>query len=277
MKNPSQLDDLRYKFGSNWQSYIDTAFSPERLQHAIDSMQYMLGKHDLTGCRFLDIGCGSGIFSLAANMLGAEYVESFDYDQNSVQATLAIRQRCGIAVEKWHIQQGSVLDSQFMQTIGMADVVYSWGVLHHTGSMWAAIQAAAQKVQPGGVFALSIYNEVHNPIMTSARWLKLKRFYNQAPTLVQRGLEALYAAAFVAVDVAKFHNPLTTIQRYNRDEQRGMDFWHDVRDWLGGYPYEYANPGAVFTFLHKKMGFELIYLNTSYGSGCNEFTFRRPV
>jgi 2-polyprenyl-6-hydroxyphenyl methylase/3-demethylubiquinone-9 3-methyltransferase len=267
---------LRFGFGANWQSYIDTALSPARISRAVNSMREMLGVADLAGRSFLDIGCGSGIFSLAACQLGADQVAGFDYDADSVRASVAIRERAGIPADRWRIQQGSVLDPQFMASLAPADVVYSWGVLHHTGSMWEAIRAAALQVRPGGLFALSIYNDVRSPLMSSAHWRRIKQIYNRAPVPVRRAVEAGYASAFLLRDAAMLRNPLTTIRRYNSDDGRGMDFWHDVRDWLGGFPYEYASPGEVFTFLHRQLGFQLTYMNTSYGAGCNEFTFRRP-
>ena len=268
---------LRFRFGTNWQSYLDAALTPGRIERAIESLRLLLGVSDLAGQTVLDIGCGSGLFSLAACRLGAVQVTSFDYDADSVEASLALRTRAGFSAEQWTITQGSVLDAGFMAQLPPSEVVYAWGVLHHTGAMWQAIAAAAAKVQPGGRFALAIYNKVRSPLMSSAHWHRVKQFYNQAAPPARRTMELGYATAFLAVDAARWHNPLTTIRRYNSDDGRGMDFWHDVRDWLGGFPYEYASAGEVFMFLHQQFGFELTYLNTSYGVGCNEFTFRRVI
>jgi 2-polyprenyl-6-hydroxyphenyl methylase/3-demethylubiquinone-9 3-methyltransferase len=268
---------LRFGFGSNWQSYVEGALTQRRIESAIASLRTMLGVADLQGRSFLDIGCGSGLFSLAAVKLGAARVESFDYDGNSVHASEALRARAGISAEQWQIRQGSVLDEADMAQAEPADVVYSWGVLHHTGAMWPAIEAAASKVLPGGLFAIAIYNDVSSRLVGSARWHAIKRIYNRAPVVGKRAMEFGYASAFMLKDAASLQNPLTTFQRYNSQEGRGMDFWHDVRDWLGGYPYEYASAGEVFTFVHGRLGFQLEYLKTLDGLGCNEFTFRRPA
>jgi hypothetical protein len=155
-------------------------------------------------------------------------------------------------------------------------VVYSWGVLHHTGAMWQAIDNAAGKVRPGGQLALAIYNDVQRALGSSAMWWRIKRMYNTAPWPVRRLMVGGYVAAFLLKDAVSLRNPLKTVVEYSSTSGRGMDFWHDARDWLGGFPYEYATPAAVFNYLHCKVGMQLEYLNTSSGVGCNEYTFRKP-
>jgi 2-polyprenyl-6-hydroxyphenyl methylase/3-demethylubiquinone-9 3-methyltransferase len=237
----------------------------------------MLNVEHLCGRTFLDIGCGSGLFSLAACLLGAETVAAFDYDIQSVQASIAVRSRAGISSDRWHICQGSVLDRAFIDRFECADVVYSWGVLHHTGAMWQAIDNAASKIKPGGQFALAIYNDVEQLLGGSAMWWQIKRAYNLSPYAIRRIMEAGYAGAFFVKDAVNLRNPFKTVGSYSSDSGRGMDFWHDVRDWLGGFPYEYATIAAINEHLYNKSALKLEYLHANPGVGCNEFTFRCPV
>jgi 2-polyprenyl-6-hydroxyphenyl methylase/3-demethylubiquinone-9 3-methyltransferase len=267
---------MRFAFGKNWQSFVDTALNSQRIGKAAGSLRRLLGVDHLRGRTFLDIGCGSGLFSLAACMLGADRVVAFDYDQDSVQASIAVRARAGISAERWRIEQGSILDRTFLDMLDSADVVYSWGVLHHTGAMWQAIDHAAGKISPGGQFALALYNDVQRALGGSRMWWHVKQAYNAAPQPVKRLMEQGYGAAFLLKDAANMRNPLRTVKEYSHDSGRGMDFWHDARDWLGGFPYEYATPAAVFNHLHATFGLQLEYLSTSGGVGCNEFTFRKP-
>src|SRR3712207_3811365 len=135
-------ESIRFAFGKNWQSFVDTALNSQRIVKAAASLRRLLNLEHLCGRTFLDIGCGSGLFSLAACLLGAERVIAFDYDTDSVDASRAVRARAGIPAERWSIEQGSILDRAFLDTVHPADIVYSWGVLHHTGAMWQALDNA---------------------------------------------------------------------------------------------------------------------------------------
>jgi len=268
-------DETRYEFGSNWKSFVETALNEKRVAHAVSSLREFLGVEDLRGRRFLDIGCGSGLFSLAAQLLGAEHVESFDYDPDSVATAQQLRSRFQIPEERWKIRRGSVLDTGFMATVEPADVVYSWGVLHHTGSMWEAIDAAASKVLPGGVFAISIYNKVDRFPDSSKMWWHIKRTYTRSPALVRRAMEAVYITHFAVTRLVTLRNPLKPMFDREGAGRRGMNYLHDVRDWLGGFPYEYATSGEVFGHVHRRNGFELVHLVNWEGNACNELVFRR--
>ena len=267
--------ETRYEFGANWQSYVRRSLNEERIAHAAHSLRTFLGLDDLRGLRFLDIGCGSGLFSLAAVRLDAERVESFDYDPQSVAAALEVRSRFGIAPDRWHVRRGSVLDPELMAAVAPADVVYSWGVLHHTGRMWDAIDAAAAKVRPGGRFAISIYNRVDRFPDSSRMWWHLKRAYTRSPGAIRRLMEGVYIGNFVLTRLVTFRNPLEKMLDRGGAGRRGMDFMHDVRDWLGGFPYEYATSGEVLEHVRGRSGYELTKLVNWEGNACNEFLFRR--
>src|SRR6185295_10447431 len=109
------------------------------------SLLTMLKERSLEGRRFLDIGSGSGLFSLAARRLGAS-VHSFDLDPESVRCALELRRRFCPADADWRIEQASALDRRYLAALGEFDVVYSWGVLHHTGQMRDALENAALPV-----------------------------------------------------------------------------------------------------------------------------------
>jgi 2-polyprenyl-6-hydroxyphenyl methylase/3-demethylubiquinone-9 3-methyltransferase len=168
-----------------------------------------------------------------------------------------------------------VLDPAFLATLEPADVVYSWGVLHHTGSMWQAIENAGGRVAPGGLFAISIYNKVDRIPDRSSMWWKIKRFYNHAPSPVRRMMELGYASNHVATRLVTLRNPFKSMADTSGEGRRGMEFWHDARDWLGGFPYEYASPGEIFRFVRERLGYELVDLETREGNACNDFLFRR--
>jgi 2-polyprenyl-6-hydroxyphenyl methylase/3-demethylubiquinone-9 3-methyltransferase len=261
-------EELRFAFGRNWLDYLQT-LDEERVGESIRALTSLLRRESLEGCRFLDIGSGSGLSSLAAYRLGAT-VHSFDYDAKSVAATQILKSR-EKATDRWTVEQGSVLDSEYIARLGAWDIVYSWGVLHHTGAMWKAIDSAAVAVAPGGLFALAIYNDQGR---LSRYWRRIKQLYVQRPllrpVLIAVTLAMTWGPTF-AVELIKLR-PGARWRAYKK--HRGMAAWHDVIDWVGGYPFEVASPDAVFQFL-KARGYELENLVTRQGLGCNEYLFRK--
>jgi hypothetical protein len=54
-----------------------------------------------------------------------------------------------------------------------------------------------------------------------------------------------------------------------------MSRWHDLIDWVGGYPFEVASPEQIFDFCRER-GLSLKRLKTcGGGSGCNQFVFEK--
>ncbi|WP_406398179.1 class I SAM-dependent methyltransferase [Streptomyces sp. NBC_00879] len=261
----------RFAFGQNWQKF-SRLVDEDRIAAARESLVAALGTGDLTGRAFLDIGCGSGLFSLAAHQLGAK-VHSFDYDPDAVATTKQLRDRYAPGSD-WRVEQGSVLDSTLVSRLVQFDIVYSWGVLHHTGAMWEALDTACRLVAPGGLLYVSIYNDQG---LRSRVWRGVKRTYNSSGPLARRVLLAgsgLYLRTpQKAVTLLK---SVTTGRRPAGGEDRrarGMSARYDLIDWVGGYPFEVAAPEEVFR-LGRRHGLELRHLKTCGGGlGCNEYVF----
>lgn len=265
--------DDAFEFGQNWQRYIGSYLNEERLAIAKESLFDLLG--DLSGKTFIDIGTGSGLFSLCAYQSGAARVVSIDVDPNSVAATRDLRERVGTP-ESWVVREASILDPKLLEEVDSADVVYSWGVLHHTGDMWPAIRNAAALVAPGGLFCIAIYNRVTGRLLDSARWRKIKQVYNRSPRPIQRILESVYLGHWAAHQLKARQNPVRAARQYQKT--RGMALTTDLVDWLGGYPYEYATVDEIVDFCERELSFETLrVLPTSpRGTGNNQFVFRRP-
>jgi 2-polyprenyl-6-hydroxyphenyl methylase/3-demethylubiquinone-9 3-methyltransferase len=259
----------RFEFGKNWARFLEH-LDEDRIVEAERSLVRMLECQDLRGLSFLDIGSGSGLFSLAARRLGAS-VFSFDYDPHSVACTRELRRRYFDGDLQWTVASGSILDATFLATLGRFDVVYSWGVLHHTGQMWNALENAGTLVAPGGKLFIALYNDEGGP---SRRWTWVKRTYCQKPYL--RWL--LVWASFWKIYWKTMLKDLLLLRPghvfRNYRHSRGMTLWRDLIDWVGGYPFEVSTPRQVFDF-YRQRGFSLSQLNTTNDSGCNEFVFTR--
>lgn len=265
----------RFGFGRNWARFLKR-LSDERIAEAENNLKEFLGEGSLFGKTFLDIGSGSGLSSLAARRLGAT-VRSFDFDSESVSCTGELRRRYQGDDGSWIVEQGSVLDQDYLARLGQFDIVYAWGVLHHTGAMWRAMENVKPLVKPAGLLFIAIYNDCG---AVSCRWLERKRRYNTLP----RPLRPIYAAYVWAPQELRFligSLRARELKKYIRaltspSSDRGMSWLHDVIDWVGGYPYEYASVAAITDF-YRGDGFEPLKIRENSSYGCHQIVFRRAL
>ena len=277
-----------FEFGANWRRFLADV-DEGRVAEAEASLRRLLaldGPRPLEGVRFLDAGCGSGLFSLAAWRLGAD-VTAFDFDPESAACCRELRRRFGEGDRRWRVEVGSVLDADFLASLGHFDVVYSWGVLHHTGAMWPAVEAAAGRAGPGGRFVVALYNDQGR---LSELWAAIKDGYRRLPRWLRGpyayGVGAAYFGGKAVGKAALW--PVRWLDRGGvragrpeafagvaRSGDRGMSRRHDLVDWVGGWPFEVATPDETVEFLSER-GFVVERMRTVGGRmGCNEVVVRR--
>jgi SAM-dependent methyltransferase len=255
----------RFAFGANWRDFL-RHLDEERIAAATADLARLLGTDHLEDRSFLDIGSGSGLSSLAATRLGASRIVSFDYDEDSVTAAAEVRRRFAPKTTDWCVERGDATDEAYLASLGQFDVVHSWGVLHHTGAMWLALDLACQSVAPGGQLLVALYNDQG---LLSRFWWHVKRRYNDGSRPVRRGLLTAFGTYFgvraAAAAAIRGRRP------------RGMDFAHDLVDWIGGFPFEVARPPEVVARCAAAGLVIEREITVGRSLGCNEFVFRRPA
>lgn len=261
-----------YEFGKNWLEYsklIDTA----RLDQVSSELARLLNIKNLNGKKVLDIGCGSGVHEIGFYMLGCRDLIAIDYDKNSIIATKqTLAKFC--PESDFKVLQGDILSEESL-SLGKFDIVYSWGVLHHTGNLVEAIRNASSLVADKGHLAIALYRKT----LMCGLWKIEKRIYSKLPKLLQLIVEFIYIFFFaLALLITKRVSIFQYIHNYSF--KRGMSFITDVRDWLGGYPYESISPDDLRKLM-SSLGLSQIYSLEGkksigiFGSGCDEFLFQK--
>lgn len=263
------MADMRYAFGRNWSEFIARRLNADTIAASAQHLAGLLKVNSLDGATFLDVGCGSGVHSLAALRLGAERVISFDYDPDSVKITQKVREWAG-ADPNWQVFEGSVLDVAFIDSLPKADIVYSWGVLHHTGDMWTAVCNAARALKPQAEFYIALYSSDNYVNPSTDYWVTLKRAYNKASPMVRTLMEMQYMHWRLIEPSLDAPDPLNAVAEYGN---RGMTAWTDIKDWLGGYPIEFAGFAETRDFCAREISLDLV--NVLAGEGCTEYVFAR--
>ncbi|MFC5295852.1 class I SAM-dependent methyltransferase [Bosea minatitlanensis] len=245
-------------------------FGKEKVEISKQHILKFMGRENLNGLTVLDIGCGSGLHSVAMLEAGAAKIHGFDYDPNSVKATQFIQKQVGHP-ENWTAEQGSVLDDDYISKLSTYDFVYSWGVLHHTGEVWHAIQNAASRVKPGGLFYIALYAADVQIDPTPEFWLDIKRKYVASGWMRRRAMDLWYVWRFqMRKDIRRLPEFLQRKREYEKN--RGMSIFTDIRDWLGGWPMEFVYDKEAIDFV-EKLGFKLEKIAT--GEANTEFLFVR--
>ena len=265
---------MKFNFGKNWKNFINNKLDNERISIAEKSLKEFTIKNVKNNKTFLDIGSGSGLFSLAAKNLGYKVI-SLDLDKDSVQCTKYLKKKYHTNDKNWKIFSGSILDKSLVNKLPNSDVVYSWGVLHHTGQMWLALDNCIKKIKPNGKLFIAIYNDQG---IRSRIWWMIKYNYNFLPNIFKKiyFLIVLILTYFFVLIKKLLLLDLKSLFRYffNVKHNRGMSFYFNILDWIGGYPYEYSSFENLKRYCENK-GLKIIKFKKNYSLGCHQIIFKK--
>lgn len=271
IQEQNRPDAKRFEFGQNWTRFVKKNFKQERCDIAMEKILKFSGRKDMKGLEVIDVGCGSGLHSLGMFQAGADKIHSLDYDQNSVNATRILHDYAK-KPPNWTIERGDALDKPYLESLGKWDFVYSWGVLHHTGSMWEAIKNVADMAKPDGYFYIALYSSDADFQPSKEFWLEIKQKYVHGSWLKKKYMVLWYVWRFaMQKDIRRLPEVINRVISYRFN--RGMNYFADIRDWLGGWPMEYAGDQETTDLMEQEFGYKLINVDT--GQACSEFLFQR--
>ena len=256
-----------FKFGENWKNFSNL-IDNNRLKEAVTSLKKLTNKKSLNNLSFLDIGCGSGLSSLAAIQLNCKKIYAIDQDEQSIKTTKKVLQKSRF--KKVKVEKKDLFTLNEKEKF---DIVYSWGVLHHTGNMLEAIKKSTKMVSKNGILILALYKKTK----LCNLWKIEKYIYKSSPKVIQNFIKNLFIFLFKLAMILKRKNFSNYINDYKT--KRGMDFYHDVHDWLGGYPYESISFEEISKIMDKfgyKMirSFQVKKQIGFFGTGCDEYVFK---
>ena len=256
-----------FKFGENWKNFSNL-IDNNRLKEAVTSLKKLTNKKSLNNLSFLDIGCGSGLSSLAAIQLNCKKIYAIDQDEQSIKTTKKVLQKSRF--KKVKVEKKDLFTLNEKEKF---DIVYSWGVLHHTGNMLEAIKKSTKMVSKNGMIILALYKKTK----LCNLWKIEKYIYKSSPKVIQNFIKNLFIFLFKLAMILKRKNFSNYINDYKT--KRGMDFYHDVHDWLGGYPYESISIEEISKIMDKfgyKMirSFQVKKQIGFFGTGCDEYVFK---
>lgn len=259
-----QKEHITFSFGENWKKFLNTVGEKE-ISKAREDIKQWVGEENILNKKIIDIGSGSGIHSLAFYLMGAKELISFDYDIYSVEATRELWKKAG-SPSNWNLFQGSILDKNCITNLGKFDIVYSWGVLHHTGEMWNAIENSIQMIAKNGLLLIAIY--IKGP--QYEKHLKTKRKYNKASELWKKVMVYRYVLSVIMHRLRTGKNPFN----WNEKKERGMNVYNDIIDWMGGLPYEVASKEEIIGFCKEKNLEIKKVIEAKFEGGCSIYLFQ---
>ncbi len=229
-------------YKDHWTKY------PLELQGALKHIQELFPE-GVKCKRVLDGGSGSGMISVAFAVMGAD-VTGVDVTPKCVENGCKNADLFGVQCRflKRNLLSLDLCGETF-------DIIYNWGVLHHTQDARKSFTNLAKHLKPGGEMIVAVYLKT----VLSGFWNFLRIFYQESPQVFKTLF--LNTGSIFLNGVDYFNNLFFNKERYM---MRGTNNKEILNDWFG-VPYRtFHTYEEVFEWFREN-GLEYQLVNSATG------------
>lgn len=201
------------------------------------------------GKRVLDGGSGSGMVSVAFALMGAD-VTGVDITPKCVENGYKRAEHYGVKCK---------FINESLVTLDLSnehfDIIYSWGVLHHTEDARQSFFSLARHLREGGEIIVAVYLKTK----ISWFWNFARIFYQNAPTVFKTIFLNIGSVFLNIVDL--FRKIIFNKERYM---MRGTNNKEILNDWFGVPHRTFHSYNEVFKWFDEN-GLDCKLINPATG------------
>ena len=197
-----------------------------------------------SGKKVLEIGCGIGTAGINFARFGADYT-GVELSSKSLELT---QQRFNVYNQKGRFYEGNAEELTKFLPIKKYDLIYSWGVIHHTPEPKRAISEISKYLAKDGLFKIMLYSsESWKNYMISIGLDQPEAQYGCpiAYTYTEDEIYTLFEDYFDIINIDKDHIFPYQIEPYKKGEYIKQPWFETM-------------PDSIFKVLEKKIGWHLL-------------------
>ena len=244
-------------YKDHWTEY------PLELQGVIQHLTELFPE-GVKGKKVLDAGSGSGMVSIAFAVMGAS-VTGVDITSKCIENG---RKRAkAFGVECRFVQS----DLTMLDLHEDFDIIYSWGVLHHTADAKASFFRLVEHLRPGGEIIIAVYLRT----AFSSFWNFSRVFYQSSPGFAKTAFRRSASVLLNGYDAVR-----KALMKKERYMLRGTSNEELVNDWFGVPHRTFHTYTEVYEWFREKgLDYRLVNPATGRFKSTSNFVVRgsRPL